>query len=170
MYTCNRCAKTYKYKGTFDKHSAVCVPSRARPQPAPQERREPSTAIPTVVDAPVKKQKTEFGFETELSDLKREVRTKINELDKKMEELDEKMKEVDDKITKVGEKAIMCRNGYCLICWENEANNAFTPCGHRAVCGTCAAQVIGSSNRCPVCRTRVYDMIQIWDVGVKDIK
>jgi hypothetical protein len=81
--------------------------------------------------------------------------------------IDESLKDLTDKFEKFKDVAITSTSGYCQVCWDNPANYAFTPCGHKAVCGTCAAQIMGAHQKCVLCRERVYDMIQIWDGGQK---
>lgn len=81
--------------------------------------------------------------------------------------LEEEIENLTKKFEKLKDDTINSTTGYCHICWDNAANYAFTPCGHKAVCGTCAAQVLGAHRKCVLCRENVYDMIQIWDAGQK---
>ena len=54
----------------------------------------------------------------------------------------------------------------CIACWEHESNFALVPCGHKLVCGTCAATLLHSKPVCPFCREKVRDVIQIWDASI----
>ncbi len=87
----------------------------------------------------------------------------------KLLDVDQNLKNLTEKFEKFKDNAITSTTGYCQICWDNPSNYAFTPCGHKTVCGTCAAQVMSSHQKCMLCRERVYDIIQIWDGGQKEI-
>lgn len=56
----------------------------------------------------------------------------------------------------------------CIACWEYESSFALQPCGHKLLCGTCAATMLHSHPQCPFCRTKVTDIIQIWDVAMNE--
>ncbi len=54
----------------------------------------------------------------------------------------------------------------CLICMSNPPTHAFIPCGHKQVCGTCAADasiVQGLKQKCPVCRQEFTCIVQIFE-------
>ena len=38
----------------------------------------------------------------------------------------------------------------CVVCGTHERTNAFVPCGHKAACEACAAQLLDTTRRCPV--------------------
>ena len=38
----------------------------------------------------------------------------------------------------------------CVVCGTQERTNAFVPCGHKAACEACAAQLLDTTRRCPV--------------------
>lgn len=48
----------------------------------------------------------------------------------------------------------------CSICWEQEPNMVFIPCGHIAACETCASQV----QDCPICREKIINKQKIYRV------
>lgn len=47
----------------------------------------------------------------------------------------------------------------CVICMENLANLVVMPCKHLAICSFCG---LGDLVECPICRTKVYDVMQIF--------
>eukprot|EP00656_Telonema_subtile_P021371 TRINITY_DN22401_c0_g1_i1.p1 TRINITY_DN22401_c0_g1~~TRINITY_DN22401_c0_g1_i1.p1 ORF type:complete len:178 (-),score=32.92 TRINITY_DN22401_c0_g1_i1:513-1046(-) len=53
----------------------------------------------------------------------------------------------------------------CSVCLESPADGllVFVPCGHRCVCGTCAAQIRRRSSKCPICRARFSTTVRVWD-------
>ncbi|CAL1380779.1 unnamed protein product [Linum trigynum] len=41
----------------------------------------------------------------------------------------------------------------CVICYDEEQNSFFVPCGHSATCLVCARRIYNEENKvCPVCR------------------
>eukprot|EP00401_Gymnodinium_catenatum_P025376 CAMPEP_0117546852 /NCGR_PEP_ID=MMETSP0784-20121206/46820_1 /TAXON_ID=39447 /ORGANISM="" /LENGTH=789 /DNA_ID=CAMNT_0005343735 /DNA_START=18 /DNA_END=2387 /DNA_ORIENTATION=- len=53
----------------------------------------------------------------------------------------------------------------CVICLSAPKSHAFVPCGHRCVCTSCAADVLGQgsgSATCPICRAIVQNVLQIY--------
>lgn len=51
---------------------------------------------------------------------------------------------------------------FCHICWENEIDAIFLPCGHLSACEECARQM--HNHDCPVCRKMVKQVVKIWKV------
>ena len=49
----------------------------------------------------------------------------------------------------------------CCICFENEREFAFIPCGHRSICRGCKSNFHNNS-KCPVCRTQSSSIIPIF--------
>lgn len=49
---------------------------------------------------------------------------------------------------------------FCRICWENEIDAIFLPCGHLSACEECARQM--QNHDCPVCRKTVKQVVKIW--------
>lgn len=49
-------------------------------------------------------------------------------------------------------------NEMCKLCYENECDAAFIPCGHVTACIKCA----GRCNQCPVCRLPYHDIMKIY--------
>eukprot|EP00927_Polykrikos_kofoidii_P067488 TRINITY_DN62979_c0_g1_i1.p1 TRINITY_DN62979_c0_g1~~TRINITY_DN62979_c0_g1_i1.p1 ORF type:complete len:430 (+),score=33.25 TRINITY_DN62979_c0_g1_i1:175-1290(+) len=48
----------------------------------------------------------------------------------------------------------------CVVCMDGEARHAAIPCGHLALCRSCAQQNLTSC--CPVCRQRVNSFVRIF--------
>jgi ankyrin repeat protein len=48
----------------------------------------------------------------------------------------------------------------CIICMEGVKDHACVPCGHKCVCNTCSIQL---TNKCPICRNSISDIIRIYD-------
>ena len=46
----------------------------------------------------------------------------------------------------------------CKVCYENDADAAFIPCGHVTACIKCATRC----NICPVCRTPYHDIMKLY--------
>lgn len=46
----------------------------------------------------------------------------------------------------------------CRICYTNEYNTLFLPCGHIAACAKCAS----SHNKCPLCREPLKQVLRIF--------
>ena len=52
--------------------------------------------------------------------------------------------------------------GSCTICGDEARSHAFVPCGHLCACGECASKVMRRDPRCPVCRCRALETIEIF--------
>jgi hypothetical protein len=46
----------------------------------------------------------------------------------------------------------------CCICFEEEKNMVFSPCGHICTCSECSAIV----NDCPICRKKIDQKIKVY--------
>ncbi|KAF8410149.1 hypothetical protein HHK36_002671 [Tetracentron sinense] len=45
----------------------------------------------------------------------------------------------------------------CVICYEEQRNSFFVPCGHCASCYTCAQRIFDGENKvCPICRRFIH--------------
>lgn len=51
---------------------------------------------------------------------------------------------------------------FCHICWENEIDAIYLPCGHLSACEECARQM--QNQDCPICRKLVKQVVKIWKV------
>lgn len=52
----------------------------------------------------------------------------------------------------------------CVVCFDAAATHIVVPCGHQALCRTCATRCIQSTRRpiCPCCRARVERIIEVF--------
>jgi hypothetical protein len=48
----------------------------------------------------------------------------------------------------------------CKICFENAINSVLIPCGHLALCYSCAISVRNTSSSCPICRKQISTVVQ----------
>eukprot|EP01112_Ceratiomyxa_fruticulosa_P023992 TRINITY_DN946_c0_g5_i1.p1 TRINITY_DN946_c0_g5~~TRINITY_DN946_c0_g5_i1.p1 ORF type:complete len:560 (+),score=121.93 TRINITY_DN946_c0_g5_i1:75-1754(+) len=55
-------------------------------------------------------------------------------------------------------------DGKCLICFDLIANSACAPCGHLALCFSCAEAVVKKSNKCPICNSQIASIVRIFKV------
>ena len=46
----------------------------------------------------------------------------------------------------------------CKVCYDEEINTVFLPCGHLVCCSMCAPAL----SKCPVCRTSITDPIRVY--------
>ncbi|MBA0853962.1 hypothetical protein Goshw_024417 [Gossypium schwendimanii] len=51
--------------------------------------------------------------------------------------------------------------GTCVICMTEPKDTAVLPCRHMCMCSECAKQLRLKSNRCPVCRHSIQELIEI---------
>eukprot|EP00898_Chlorokybus_atmophyticus_P005767 jgi/Chlat1/6191/Chrsp42S05733 len=72
-----------------------------------------------------------------------------------------------------GEQSAAMRRRSCLVCWERVAERVAVPCGHRAVCKTCADslqpkspvdRVSTTGVECPFCHIPVLQWIAVYEV------
>jgi len=83
-----------------------------------------------------------------------------------------RIEQVEDRSRYLVEKALDSRmeaksnDKLCCICMKAQRECAFTPCGHRCVCTTCACFTIegnDSKAQCPMCRAAVFGTLRIYD-------
>ncbi|KAF0700139.1 Aste57867_9327 [Aphanomyces stellatus] len=54
--------------------------------------------------------------------------------------------------------------GTCVVCLDKPMEGVCVPCGHRAVCMTCAATLVAHpSNKCPICRADIRQVIRMYN-------
>jgi hypothetical protein len=53
-------------------------------------------------------------------------------------------------------------HGTCIICMTNRSTRALVPCGHFCMCKKCSVKCMERGIRCPVCRGRVVEMMEIF--------
>lgn len=51
----------------------------------------------------------------------------------------------------------------CCVCMTNGKDAVVTPCGHKAMCLSCAQQVCARGRPCPVCRGRINEVFRVFD-------
>lgn len=51
----------------------------------------------------------------------------------------------------------------CVICWDGPRNALYLPCGHARFCYPCAMQTFEAGQPCPVCRSSISWVQQIFD-------
>lgn len=52
----------------------------------------------------------------------------------------------------------------CIICFEAQVEGACIPCGHMAGCMSCLKEIKAKKGVCPVCRTKIAQVIRIYAV------
>lgn len=52
----------------------------------------------------------------------------------------------------------------CVVCYDAYQTVVCVPCGHIAMCMSCAKQVMLKTRVCPVCRVRVREIVKIFRV------
>jgi hypothetical protein len=45
----------------------------------------------------------------------------------------------------------------CVVCLENARDEVLVPCGHMVLCQDCCADIMASTNECPMCREKIED-------------
>ena len=51
----------------------------------------------------------------------------------------------------------------CSHCRGTAPTHLVAPCGHKALCGTCAAIYAMPRSKCPVCRAPVRSVVEVFD-------
>jgi hypothetical protein len=57
----------------------------------------------------------------------------------------------------------MTDENMCKVCWDEIADTAFTPCGHKAACWDCAESIKRNTSKCPMCRRYVLKLMRIYE-------
>lgn len=65
---------------------------------------------------------------------------------------------IDDEVSKNDDKKQINESRLCKICFTNEYNTAFYPCGHVIACAKCASSV----SKCPCCRQPFNNVIRVY--------
>lgn len=52
----------------------------------------------------------------------------------------------------------------CVICWEAPIEGACIPCGHMAGCMSCLNKIKANKGVCPVCRTKINQVVRLYAV------
>ena len=56
----------------------------------------------------------------------------------------------------------------CVICMDEEADFLIIPCGHKCGCRGCLNHLKDSSGKCPICRTQIQSLVQVFSAGIID--
>lgn len=110
--------------------------------------------------------------EIALANTRRDFERQIEELNQRIEsqqrqmhmELSGLMTEVIDQrehLKRLSMKSVK----WCVVCFENEVEYAFQPCGHKCVCKDCALQTLQRFRRCPCCRSNSSNVIRIFEIS-----
>ena len=54
------------------------------------------------------------------------------------------------------------RQDECVVCWAHEKDVVCIPCGHVAMCKGCSQAVLKKDGLCPVCRTQIREVFQLY--------
>eukprot|EP00026_Physarum_polycephalum_P005587 Phypoly_transcript_05622.p1 GENE.Phypoly_transcript_05622~~Phypoly_transcript_05622.p1 ORF type:complete len:327 (+),score=42.47 Phypoly_transcript_05622:744-1724(+) len=52
----------------------------------------------------------------------------------------------------------------CVICYDGQKNMLLLPCAHIATCVSCTSYIMHSNKMCPVCRTKISQVMRIYPV------
>lgn len=63
-----------------------------------------------------------------------------------------------------GPKSSETEESCCVICWEAPIEGACIPCGHMAGCMSCLTEIKAKKGVCPVCRTKIDQLIKLYAV------
>ena len=56
------------------------------------------------------------------------------------------------------------RHDECVACFDGPQEAVCVPCGHNAVCMSCAQELLDTTGLCPVCRQQVREVIRLYRV------
>ena len=54
------------------------------------------------------------------------------------------------------------RRECCVVCMARDKSHAIVPCGHLCACGPCAALLLAQGSTCPMCRTHIENVMEIF--------
>ncbi|KAJ0406907.1 hypothetical protein P43SY_001758 [Pythium insidiosum] len=54
--------------------------------------------------------------------------------------------------------------GECVVCFDGPQTAVCVPCGHNALCMSCAEELLDTTRECPVCRRSVREFIKLYRV------
>lgn len=120
--------------------------------PAPKKRK---ISPPSPVSIPITQIETPVVLETPVDDNLKDIKDRVVAISGAIIQLSARLKKMENKEKKV-----------CIACWTYESNHALVPCGHKVLCGTCAAAVYQRNPVCPICREQIRDILQVWDNGM----
>eukprot|EP01111_Echinosteliopsis_oligospora_P016177 TRINITY_DN661_c0_g1_i1.p1 TRINITY_DN661_c0_g1~~TRINITY_DN661_c0_g1_i1.p1 ORF type:complete len:503 (+),score=89.38 TRINITY_DN661_c0_g1_i1:115-1623(+) len=56
------------------------------------------------------------------------------------------------------------KNSECVVCFDGAKNMLLLPCAHIATCVSCTTYIMNSTKQCPVCRTKVTQVVRTYAV------
>jgi len=69
----------------------------------------------------------------------------------------------DDEEGSSGDNSIF-KNGECVVCFDGAKNMLLLPCAHIATCVNCTTYIMNSTKQCPVCRTKITQVVRTYAV------
>lgn len=57
----------------------------------------------------------------------------------------------------IEEEGLIGDEHLCVVCLENARDEVLVPCGHMVLCQDCCADIMASTNECPMCRETIED-------------
>lgn len=183
----NECGKIYMYKGRLLSHLKLSHPDSVyddpeqyfkimqipdKPQTRKEKRKRNNQQTTTLILEPVKTDMSDVSVEIignhqsnfHQSNVHQLNVHQSNDFKNTVEQLLFQIKTIEKRLHALEKKD----KKLCIACWEYESTFALQPCGHKLLCGTCAATMLHSHPQCPFCRTKVTDIIQIWDVAMNE--
>lgn len=97
-----------------------------------------------------------YDFLVKTSKAKNDASAKTIEIQKKNN--DELAKQLKVEKRKNDELTKQLKKKECVICMDNDADYAITPCGHMCICSECGPKI----NNCPICRKKVDFVLKIY--------
>jgi hypothetical protein len=59
------------------------------------------------------------------------------------------------------------QSSICVICFHNNSNTIYDPCGHGAFCADCSEAIAKKNKKCPLCRKNIDALVFYeWDDGI----
>jgi hypothetical protein len=54
----------------------------------------------------------------------------------------------------------------CVICMDNEKSIILMGCGHYVMCEYCTNIIIKKTNKCPICRTNIFEIVKRSEINL----
>merc|ERR1719345_708338 len=51
----------------------------------------------------------------------------------------------------------------CCVCMDQRKDGVLVPCGHKAMCMSCAEMLKARDRRCPVCRQNIGSVVRVFE-------
>ncbi|ERN18763.1 putative E3 ubiquitin-protein ligase XBAT34 [Amborella trichopoda] len=79
-------------------------------------------------------------------------------------EVDTAVTEIQSGVVKGDKNSEGEGSGSCVICWDAPIEGACIPCGHMAGCMDCLKEIKAKGWGCPVCRTKIEQVMKVYAV------